>query len=143
MENRLNISYQEKPCYDIVYGKDFGELAEEIKKIGFENRKICVITDSNVEKLYSDEVCDILNKVAKTVIKCIIPAGEENKNLDEINKIYEQLILNHFDRNDLIVALGGGVVGDMAGFTAATYLRGIAFIQIPTTLLAQSDSSIG
>lgn len=143
MEKILNVCYQEKPCYDIVYSKDFAELGEEIKKIGFENRKICLITDSNVDGLYSDEVCDILNKVAKAVIKCVIPAGEENKNLDEINKIYEQLILNRFDRHDLIVALGGGVVGDMSGFTAATYLRGIAFIQIPTTLLAQSDSSIG
>ncbi|WP_026666772.1 3-dehydroquinate synthase [Butyrivibrio sp. AE2005] len=143
MEKTLNVCYQEKPCYDIVYSKDFSDLADEVKKIGFENRKICLITDSNVDGLYSSEVCDILNKVAKTVIKCVIPAGEANKNLDEINKIYEQLILNRFDRHDLIVALGGGVVGDMSGFTAATYLRGIAFIQIPTTLLAQSDSSIG
>jgi len=143
MEKKLNVYYQDKPCYDIVYSKDFSDLEEEIKKLGFENRKICLITDSNVDKLYADEVNSILNKIAKATIKCVIPAGEENKNLDEINKIYEQLIVNHFDRHDLIVALGGGVVGDMAGFTAATYLRGISFIQIPTTLLAQSDSSIG
>ena len=143
MEKTLNVSYQDKPCYDIIYSKDFSDLAEEIKKLGFENRKICIITDSNVDKLYAEEVSKILSEIAKTVIKCVIPAGEENKNLDEINKIYEQLIVNHYDRHDLIVALGGGVVGDMAGFTAATYLRGIAFVQIPTTLLSQSDSSIG
>ncbi|MBO4457615.1 MAG: 3-dehydroquinate synthase [Butyrivibrio sp.] len=143
MEKTLNVSYQDKPCYDIVYSKDFSDLAEEIKKLGFENRKICLITDSNVDKLYADEVSEILGTIAKKVIKCVIPAGEENKNLDEINKIYEQLIINHYDRHDLIVALGGGVVGDMSGFTAATYLRGIDFVQIPTTLLAQSDSSIG
>ena len=66
MEKTLNVCYQEKPCYDIVYSKDFSDLADEIKKIGFENRKICLITDSNVDGLYSNEVCDILNKVAKT-----------------------------------------------------------------------------
>ncbi|MBQ9305586.1 3-dehydroquinate synthase, partial [Butyrivibrio sp.] len=108
-----------------------------------EGRKIAIITDSNVEKLYAKDVQKELNKVSKTVITYAIPAGEENKNLKEIEKIYKVLIENHFDRHDLVVALGGGVVGDMAGFASATYLRGIDFIQIPTTLLAQADSSIG
>lgn len=70
-------------------------------------------------------------------------AGEENKTLDTVQDVYEYLIENHFDRNDCLVALGGGVVGDLTGFSAATYLRGIKFIQVPTSLLAQVDSSIG
>lgn len=72
-----------------------------------------------------------------------IPAGETNKNLDVVRTVYTYLIEQHFERRDMIVALGGGVVGDLAGFTAATYLRGIDFIQVPTSLLAQVDSSIG
>lgn len=73
----------------------------------------------------------------------VFKAGEENKNLNTVEDVYEFLIQNHFDRKDMLVALGGGVVGDLTGFTAATYLRGIDFIQVPTSLLAQVDSSIG
>ncbi len=143
MDNILTVNYNNKPCYEIVFEKDFNKLADKITEIGFENRKIAIITDSNVDGLYAESVNTELKKVTDTIIKCVIPAGEENKNLKEIEKIYKQLIEAHFDRHDLIVALGGGVVGDMAGFTAATYLRGISFVQIPTTLLAQTDSSIG
>ncbi len=143
MDNILTVNYNNKPCYEIVFEKDFNKLADKIMEIGFENRKIAIITDSNVDGIYAESVKTELDKATDTIIKCVIPAGEENKNLKEIEKIYKQLIEAHFDRHDLIVALGGGVVGDMAGFTAATYLRGISFVQIPTTLLAQTDSSIG
>ena len=71
------------------------------------------------------------------------PAGEANKTLDTVREIYAFLIKENFDRKDLLIALGGGVVGDLTGFVAATYLRGVDFVQIPTTLLAQADSSIG
>ena len=77
------------------------------------------------------------------MISIIFEAGESQKNLDTVKMIYEKLILAKFDRKDLLVALGGGVTGDITGFTAATYLRGIDFVQIPTSLLAQVDSSIG
>ena len=143
MENRLNVSYEKKPCYDIVFTTDFSGLKDEILNLGFENRKIAIITDTNVEKLYAKEVEEKLSEGFKLVETYAIPAGEANKNLDEIKKIYEFLIERHFDRHDLLLALGGGVVGDMTGFAAATYLRGIDFIQIPTTLLAQTDSSVG
>ena len=73
----------------------------------------------------------------------VLPAGEEHKNLDTVKRVYEHLIQNRFDRKDWLAALGGGVTGDLCGFTAATYLRGVDFIQIPTTLLSQVDSSIG
>ncbi len=143
MENRLTVNYQNKPCYDIIFAEDFALLKDEITALGFENRKIAIITDSNVEKLYAKDVADALGGISDKIFTFVIPAGEEHKNLDEIRKLYEGLIENHFDRHDLLIALGGGVVGDMCGFTAATYLRGVSFIQIPTTLLSQTDSSIG
>lgn len=143
MDNRLTVNYQNKPCYDIVFTQDFSSLSEEIKSLGFEKRKIAIITDSNVSKLYAKDVENALSGISDKIVTFEIPAGEEHKNLDEIRKIYEFLIENHFDRHDLLIALGGGVVGDMCGFTAATYLRGVSFVQIPTTLLSQTDSSIG
>ncbi len=139
----LTVNYNNKPCYDIVFEKDFNSISDRIKDLGFEKRKIAIITDTNVKPIYADELDKELKKISENVFVYAIPAGEANKNLTEVEKIYEFLIENHFDRHDLIVALGGGVVGDMAGFTAATYLRGIAFVQVPTTLLAQTDSSIG
>lgn len=143
MSEVLNVQYNNEPCYDIVLDDSFEGLAERISGLGFSGRKIAILTDTNVEKLYAEQIKECLETVSLATIVYAIPAGEENKNLSEIEKIYQVLIDNHFDRHDLIVALGGGVVGDMAGYTAATYLRGIAFIQIPTTLLAQTDSSIG
>ncbi len=139
----LTVNYNNKPCYDIVFEKDFNSISDRIKDLGFEKRKIAIITDTNVKPLYADELDKEFKKVTENVFVYAIPAGEANKNLTEVEKIYAFLIENHFDRHDLIVALGGGVVGDMAGFTASTYLRGIAFVQVPTTLLAQTDSSIG
>ncbi len=143
MSELLTINYDKKPCYNIVFDTSFDGLSDSVVELGFNGRKIAVITDSNVKPLYGDEVVSILKSVSDKVFIYEIPAGENNKNLSEINKVYSFLIENHFDRHDLLVALGGGVVGDMTGFTAATYLRGISFIQIPTTLLAQTDSSIG
>lgn len=84
-----------------------------------------------------------LLKVTDTVDLYTIPSGEEYKTLDTVRRVYAYLIEKHYDRKDMLVALGGGVTGDLTGFTAATYLRGIGFIQIPTTLLSQVDSSIG
>lgn len=129
--------------YRIVWEHGFDQLAYSLQSVGLPFQKICIVTDSNVEKLYLDKVKAALSPMNKTVVSYTIPAGEENKNLGEIQKIYEFLIANRFERKDLLVALGGGVVGDMTGFTAATYLRGIDFVQIPTTLLSQVDSSVG
>ncbi|MDE7332139.1 MAG: 3-dehydroquinate synthase [Lachnospiraceae bacterium] len=143
MNSRLNILYEKKPCYDIVFSTDFQSLPEELKKLDIENRKVCIITDSHVLSLYGDEIMDILGEICRKNVLFSFAAGEENKTLQTVKDIYTFLISEKFDRKDLIIALGGGVVGDIAGFTAATYLRGIDFIQIPTTLLAQADSSIG
>ena len=143
MAQRLPILYNKKPCYDIVFSHSFEELPQELQDLGVENRKVCIYTDSNVEKLYAKEIQELLEPICRKVIVFSFPAGEEHKTLDTIKEAYKLLIEEGFDRKDLILALGGGVVGDMAGYTAATYLRGIDFVQVPTTLLAQSDSSIG
>lgn len=143
MANRMTINYEKKPCYDIVFARDFSLLAEELSDLGTAERKAAVICDSNTEKLFGQEVFEALNKCCKKVILHTFPAGEANKTLDTVRDIYRRLIEEKFDRKDLLIALGGGVVGDVTGYVAATYMRGIDFIQIPTTLLAQSDSSIG
>ena len=106
-------------------------------------RKVCIVTDSNVDPLYAAEAEDIVRAISGECVRYVFPAGEESKTLDSVKEIYKFLIENHFNRKDLLIALGGGVVGDLTGYTAATYLRGIEFIQIPTTLLSQADSSIG
>lgn len=143
MCDRINILYEKKPCYDIVFSKDFHGLAEELTDLGIKDRKVCIITDSNVSSLYGDEIMRILDGNCKKNVLFTFPAGEENKTLDTIKDIYTFLIQEKFDRKDLLIALGGGVTGDITGFAASTYLRGIDFVQIPTTLLAQADSSIG
>ena len=139
----INVKYNGKPAYDIVIESGFGGLSEAFNKLEITGRRLCIITDSNVGPLYADEVKAELEKTGNKVYVYTFAAGEENKNLDTVQDVYEYLIENHFDRNDCLVALGGGVVGDLTGFSAATYLRGIKFIQVPTSLLAQVDSSIG
>ncbi len=143
MAERLPILMNKKPCYDIVFSKGFEELPEELKAFDVADRKICIVTDSNVDELYGEQVLNLLQNSCAKAVKYAFPAGEESKNLDTVKEVYKFLIEEKFDRKDMLVALGGGVVGDLTGFTAATYLRGIDFIQIPTTLLAQADSSIG
>ena len=143
MSERLTINYEKKPCYDIVFAESFAELTEELSKLNISEKKVCVVTDSHVKGLYGDEVMSLLTGKCKKNVIYSFPAGEENKTLDTVREAYRFLIEEKFDRKDLLIALGGGVVGDVTGFIAATYLRGVDFVQIPTTLLAQADSSIG
>ena len=143
MAQRLPIMYHKKPCYDIVFSKSFAELIEELEVFEVEQKRLCIVTDSNVDNLYGEELFNLLSGKCMKVVKYVFPAGEENKNLEVLKEVYKFLIEEGFDRKDMLIALGGGVVGDLTGFTAATYLRGIDFVQIPTTLLAQADSSIG
>ena len=143
MSERLTINYEKKPCYDIVFAESFAALTEELSKLNISEKKVCVVTDSHVKGLYGDEVMSLLAGKCKKNVIYSFPAGEENKTLDTVREAYRFLIEEKFDRKDLLIALGGGVVGDVTGFIAATYLRGVDFVQIPTTLLAQADSSIG
>ena len=140
---KLTVKKDNKFSYFIKFEKNFACLSKEIEELGFNGHKLCIVTDSNVADLYLQEVKDSLQETFGKVFEFIIPAGERNKTLDNIKQLYEYLIVHHFDRKDCLIALGGGVVGDMTGYAAATYLRGIDFIQVPTTLLSQVDSSIG
>lgn len=139
----LTVNYEGQPCYNIEYHKEYQGLRSVIQDLGCQNRKICIVTDSNVGRVYSDIVKKELSESSKEVYVFTFVAGEINKNLDTVKDLYEFLIHASFDRNDLLIALGGGVVGDLTGFAAATYLRGIRFIQAPTSLLSMVDSSIG
>ena len=143
MADRINVCRDGKAIYDIVLTQSFDGLKEAVSCLPVKEHKICIVTDSNVAPLYLEEVRAVLSGCCKAVSVFTFPAGEENKHLDTVRNLYEHLILEHFDRKDMLAALGGGVVGDLCGFAAATYLRGVDFIQIPTTLLSQVDSSIG
>ena len=116
-----------------------GELAKDIIGTG----KVCIISDSNVAPIYMERVEDSLLKAGIKTAQYIFPAGEKSKNAQTYIEILNHLAEQGITRKDTLIALGGGVVGDMTGFCAATYMRGIKFIQIPTTLLAAVDSSVG
>lgn len=142
-QDMITVHYEGKPAYNIIFDKDFSGLQEALLSLGLQKRRFMIITDPNVGKLYLDNCLKILEPVAGNISSFVFEAGEENKNLNTVNLVYQHLINNKFDRSDIIIAMGGGVTGDLAGFAAATYLRGIDFVQIPTTLLAMADSSIG
>lgn len=128
-------------AYDIVLSDSFKHLKECIDKVCAPS-SICIITDSHIAPLYLDDVRQIAEQIAPTCTH-VFEAGEASKNISIISPIYDTLLANKLDRSSLIIALGGGVVGDIAGFAAATYMRGIPFVQVPTTIVAQNDSSIG
>lgn len=139
--DRLHVDLNEN-SYDIVFTDSFDNLADEVSS-ACSPQKILIVTDTNVSKIYALEVQAELNKTGAQTKIYEIKAGEENKNIEGILGICHACMEFGLDRNSMIAALGGGVVGDMSGFAAAIYMRGISFIQIPTTLLAQSDSSVG
>lgn len=141
--NRMQVNKEKKPCYEIVFEHSFGKLSQELEAFDIAGKRLCIVTDTNVKPLYAEAVKGELDGKCAGVEVFEFPAGEENKNLDIVQRLYAFLIEKHFTRKDMLLALGGGVVGDLTGFAAATYLRGIDFVQIPTTLLSQVDSSIG
>lgn len=141
--DKITVHYEEVPIYDINIKLDFSSFYKDLEKLDTKDRKICIVCDSITKDLYLNEVIHQVKEYCHQVESFTFPAGEQSKNLDTVRKLYEQLILSRFDRSDLLIALGGGVVGDLCGFTAATYLRGIGFLQMPTTLLSMVDSSIG
>ena len=129
--------------YDVLIGEGLlGQLAQQLTQIK-EPCKVAVISDTNVAPLYMDTVLSQLTSAGYVCCQYVFPAGEESKNGNTYLKILDFLAQNKLSRTDCMIALGGGVVGDMTGFVAATYSRGIDYIQIPTTLLAMVDSSIG
>ena len=129
--------------YDIFIERGLLDKAGEYAKSLSSATRAVLVTDTNVAPLYKWRVLNSLSANGFEVSTHVLKTGEENKHLGTVAEMYKTLADSHMTRKDLIVALGGGVCGDMAGFAAATYLRGIDFMQIPTSLLAQVDSSVG
>ncbi len=129
--------------YDIFIGSGLLEKAGELISNAEKSKKCVIVTDSNVDTLYGRALQNALEKTGFTVSKFAVPAGETSKSHTQLIALYSFLIEKDITRSDFLVALGGGVVGDLTGFCAATYLRGIDYVQVPTTLLAQVDSSVG
>lgn len=129
--------------YNIYFEKDFLNIKKAFQAAGLLNRKILIVTDSKVSQLYLKTVKDLISEFSLKVDSFIFNQGEESKTLDTVKEIYTFLAENLYDRKSVIIALGGGVTGDMAGFVSATYMRGVSYVQMPTTLLSQVDSSVG
>lgn len=139
----VTIYFGDLPAYEILFRKDYLGLKDAVSSLGMIGRRFMLVSDSNVSRLYLEECMELLRPISKETVSFVFTAGEASKNLDTVSECYERLIGAGFDRGDVLVALGGGVVGDLTGFVAATYLRGIRFIQLPTSLLSMVDSSIG
>lgn len=143
MSEKIIVNQDGAPIYDIHLTNDFQGLEYLCKPSQLNNKKVCIVSDSNVSIHYLNTMIELMRPIASQVDYYVFPAGEDSKNLNTVKLVYEKLILARYDRKDILIALGGGVVGDLTGFVAATYLRGISFYQIPTSLLAMVDSSIG
>ena len=129
--------------YNVLIKKGLLEKAGEHIKSTLGASRLCIVTDDTVDALYSGAVEKSLSDCGLEFVKFVIPHGEASKNATNLISLLEFLATNRLTRSDAIIALGGGVVGDLAGFAAGVYLRGIRFVQIPTTLLSAVDSSVG
>ena len=139
---RVRVELGER-SYDIVIGSGLlGRMAEYLQPLKL-GRHGVIITDSQVVRLYAKPLKEALRSGGFEVEVVDVPAGESSKSLRQVDRLFERLPSLKLDRNSFVIALGGGVVGDLAGFIAAIYLRGLPFVQVPTTLLAQVDSSVG
>jgi len=138
----VNVELGERSYPIYVQAGALDQLASRLVEHKLEQR-LFIITDENVRSLYGDKVLEQLTVAGLNVAMIVIPAGERSKSVKHANEIYTQLLEARADRHSVIVALGGGVVGDLAGFVAATFMRGVHFVQVPTTILAQVDSSVG
>jgi len=142
VKKKLFVDLKEN-SYNILIEKGLlNKLGEELKNIYF-GEKIFIITDENVDKYYGSKVKDELDKIGYKTRKMVLAPGEKTKSFSTLPSIYNELLDFKLTRKELIITLGGGVIGDLGGFAASTFLRGVSFIQIPTSLLAQVDSSVG
>jgi len=129
--------------YDICMGSDILDgLGDNLKIFGL-SPKICLVSNPTVFPLYGERVSDSVKKAGFDLLTVIIPDGEGYKDLLRVQHIYNELLKYKLDRSSALIALGGGVIGDITGFAASTYMRGISYIQVPTTMLAHVDSSVG
>lgn len=142
MSREIEVSLGER-SYPILVGTEL--LARRCDRLGelAQGRQVAIVTNSTVAAHYLQPLRAQLDGVAASLVEVFLPDGEEHKTWASLERVFDALLAAHFDRHSLIIALGGGVIGDMAGFAAAIYQRGIDFVQVPTTLLAQVDSSVG
>lgn len=129
--------------YTIYIQRNIFSTIGEYLKENYKDKKVAIITDSNLEKLYGESFNRILQDRGFTTKTIVVKPGEESKSIDTLKEVYSELVEFKLGRADLIITFGGGVVGDLGGFAASTYLRGVPYIQVPTSLLAQVDSSVG
>lgn len=130
--------------YDLIVGEDILSLLPQwLAENGQIGKRGALVTDSNVDPLYGNTVVESLQNQGFGIVRIVIPAGEASKNMAQITDICRQMLRAGLDRHSFLIALGGGVVGDVAGFAAAIFQRGIPVVQIPTTVVAQVDSSVG
>lgn len=140
---QLTVKIGEHIRYPIIVGAGLEkEILATIAK-GGENRRLVIITDNQVKKFYGNHLLSILKKIDANGELISFPHGEKHKTQETVTALQHSLLKKHFGRDSFIVALGGGVVGDIAGYVASTYLRGVPYMQMPTTLLAMVDSSVG
>lgn len=142
MSSKVTVNGVKKP-YDIFIGRDILDIIPEKIKELTSAKTVVIITDDNVDKFYSKKVSDILTSAKYRVLKYVFPHGENYKSIETFSKILEFMAENNVTRSDCILALGGGITGDISGFCASSFLRGIDFFQVPTTFLAAIDSSVG
>ena len=129
--------------YEIVVGRNLlDDLGRRLLALGYSG-KVGVVTDKNVGRLFAARVMRSLKSAGLIAHLTIIPAGERTKRLRWVGRVLNDLVERRFERSSVLIGLGGGVIGDLTGFSAAIYLRGIPFVQVPTTLVAQVDSSVG
>ncbi len=129
--------------YEIIIGQDIlGQIGAAVKRLNL-TPKILVISNASIAGLYADKIKDSLGQAGFEVKVVTVPEGEKSKSIKEAEFLYNKMLDLRLDRNASILSLSGGVIGDLSGFVAATYMRGIAYVQVPTTLLAQVDSSVG
>lgn len=141
-EYLVNVSLEERSYPIHIQRNSFKRWGERLYD-RVNGRRCLIISDSNVYALYADKIVDALSQAGAYLYASVFPAGEQSKSLDRVGKMYHKAASAGLGRDALIIALGGGVTGDIAGFVAATWMRGIDFIQIPTSLLAMVDSSVG
>lgn len=137
---KINVKTSQSDYDIIIENGSFKRLIEYTGDL-LSGRKVFVVTDDNVDSYYGDEISSMLGEY--DFKKVVLPHGETTKSTEYLNKLYSEMALFKMSRSDIIIAFGGGVIGDLTGFAAATFLRGVKFIQIPTTLLSQVDSSVG
>ena len=141
-EHRVPVSLGDRSYEILIQNELLSQLGKICQALGLAGR-MAIVTNAIVDSLYGRVVRGVLKRAGFACTTILLPEGEGAKSLSWLGKILDELVINRFERRDTLLALGGGVVGDVTGFAAASYLRGVPFVQVPTTLVAQVDSSVG